>query len=289
MSSFHYFLTRRFTLQTVAEKQEKQIRKNQLNDLSGKEWLKLTKSWFIIKPLARREKVLHPASFPEELAERYIKFFSNKGDWVFDPFLGTGSSLITSSRLNRNGIGIELYEKYFKIAQKRIEFSNLDNSKNFLFNTDARNISKIFKTYCLPEIDLCITSPPYWDQLDQKDKRQKSREEINLDTNYGEDTSDLGGVHDYNIFLNELETIFNQIYDITKKNGHLIVITNNIYKNKKIWPLAFDTFAMLSKKWIAKDEQIWCQNDKKLFPFGIFSTYVGNRCHHYCFIFQKLG
>jgi DNA modification methylase len=259
-----------------------------LNDLSGKEWIQYTKSWFVLHPSSRKEKKLHPASFPEELAQRFITFFTVKGSWVLDPFLGSGSTLLASSKLGRNGIGIELYEKYFKISEKRINL--IDYSvKNYLFNTDSRNISKVFKTYCLPEVDLCLTSPPYWDQLHKENKRQKIRKDNNLDTKYGNDSSDLSSIKDYENFLMEQEKIFDQIYTITKNKGYLIIITNNIYKNKQMWPLAFDTYKSLSKKWIPKDEQIWCQNDKPLFPFGIFTTYVGNRCHHYCFIFQKNG
>ena len=89
---------------------------NTLNDLTGKEWIKFTKSWFHHSPKARKEnEVLHPAKYPESLVEEFINFFSRKGDWVFDPFLGTASTLVAAGDSERNGVGIEITKKYLKL------------------------------------------------------------------------------------------------------------------------------------------------------------------------------
>ena len=63
---------------------------------------------------------LHPAQFPEALARDHILSWSNEGDTVFDPFMGSGTTGKMAKLLNRNFIGIELDEGYFKIAQDRI-------------------------------------------------------------------------------------------------------------------------------------------------------------------------
>lgn len=77
-----------------------------------------------------QNKTKHPAVFPLELPLRHIKTWSNEGDVVLDPFMGSGTTGIACKQLNRNFIGIELDEKYFEIAKKRIEhenkFSDLD-------------------------------------------------------------------------------------------------------------------------------------------------------------------
>ena len=63
----------------------------------------------------------HPAIFPERLAEDHIKSWSNPGDTVLDPFMGSGSTGVAAKNLNRKFIGIEISEEYFEIAKKRIE------------------------------------------------------------------------------------------------------------------------------------------------------------------------
>lgn len=62
----------------------------------------------------------HPAIFPEKLAQDHILSWSNEGDLVFDPFMGSGTTGKMAKLLKREFIGIEIEEKYFEIAKQRI-------------------------------------------------------------------------------------------------------------------------------------------------------------------------
>ena len=268
--------------------QETQKRKitNRLNVLSGKEWIKFTKSWFVHIPKARDKKILHPACFPESVASNFIEFFTKPGQVVLDPFLGTGSTLIATKQLGRHGIGVEVYDKYTKMSKKRIkEFTG--DGKTIIIKEDSQNLKKIFKNSSLPKVQFCITSPPYWNQLKRSYKRQKKRSDEGLATTYGEHSKDIGLIDNYEDFLKKQKNIFDQVYDVMDDLGYLVIITNNVYYEKRMYPLAFDTVRTLSDKWIPKDEKIWCQDSKPLWPFGIFTNYVGNRHHQYCLIFRK--
>ena len=66
------------------------------------------------------EKTEHPCQYPVELIERLVLSMTNEDDWVFDPFLGTGSTLIAAIRHNRRGAGAEIHERYVNLAKKRI-------------------------------------------------------------------------------------------------------------------------------------------------------------------------
>jgi DNA modification methylase len=66
-------------------------------------------------------RVGHPAIFPEQLANDHILSWSNEGDVVLDPFMGSGTTGVACVNTNRNFIGIELDENYFNIAKNRIE------------------------------------------------------------------------------------------------------------------------------------------------------------------------
>lgn len=63
----------------------------------------------------------HGATFPEELVARIIKNFTKKGDIIYDPFLGTGTTAVIAKKLERKFLGSELLKNYFIIAKKRIE------------------------------------------------------------------------------------------------------------------------------------------------------------------------
>ncbi len=266
-------------------------KKNKLNDLTGKEWIKFTKTWFLHQPKRRKDdEILHPAKFPESLVEEFIKFFTKKDDFVFDPFLGTGSTLIASGNLERNAIGIELMPKYFEIAQKRIEENNF--TYNLLpINGNSNNLIELVRNRTGKEMDFVITSPPYWNQLERNSIRQKNRTEKGLDTKYSKESDDIGNTDNYDEFLEKQALIFDKVFDITKNGAYLVVITNNVFVDGRLFPLAFDTAISLSKRgsksWVMKDEKIWLQNDKRLLPLGLNSAWVGNRHHQYCLIFRK--
>jgi len=65
-------------------------------------------------------KTKHPAVFPEQLANDHILSWSDEGDTVFDPFMGSGTTGKMAKLNNRDFIGIEKVEEYFNIAQDRI-------------------------------------------------------------------------------------------------------------------------------------------------------------------------
>jgi len=72
--------------------------------------------------IKRGRKVInsHSAVFPEELVKTIIENFSNPGDLVYDPFMGTGTTAIVARKLNRNYIGSELTKHYFDVIEQRL-------------------------------------------------------------------------------------------------------------------------------------------------------------------------
>lgn len=67
-----------------------------------------------------KEAFAHPAIFPEKLAQDHILSWTNEGDLVFDPFMGSGTTGKMAILNNRDFIGIEKVEKYYEISLKRI-------------------------------------------------------------------------------------------------------------------------------------------------------------------------
>lgn len=62
----------------------------------------------------------HSAVFPEALPEWFIKLFTKEGDWVLDPFMGSGTTLRVATRLGRNSIGIDIKQEYLELTQERL-------------------------------------------------------------------------------------------------------------------------------------------------------------------------
>jgi adenine-specific DNA-methyltransferase len=69
------------------------------------------------------EKTMHPCQFPIELVERFVLALTNENNFVFDPFLGAGTTTAAALKNNRKGMGCEIIEEYFDIAVERTKLA----------------------------------------------------------------------------------------------------------------------------------------------------------------------
>ena len=260
---------------------------------SNKDFDQPFSSWFILKPPPRKKnEILHPAKYPEDLVKKFITVFSTENDNIFDPMSGTGSTQLTALMNNRNGYGTELSNFFLNIANNRCtEHLTLssDNEKisnlNFkILLKDARNISESD----FPEIDYIITSPPYWNMLNMKGAEyQARRKEKGLQLNYSDDENDLGNIEEYQKFITELADIYLSLIKILKPGGFITIVVKNIKKKGSNYPFAWDLSEILQQELILLPEAFWLQDDISIAPYGYFNTYVSNTFHQYCLTFQK--
>ncbi len=208
--------------------------------------------------------------------------------WVLDPFLGSGSTLLAARTAGRNAVGVEINGRYASMAKSRLEAAPVfDGTRQLVLQGDSRSLRKILEDNEVHEVDFCITSPPYWNQLKRSSLRQRERKQKGLDTNYSDDPEDIGNISNYKEFLDAQKRIFDEVYAVTKVGGYLVVVTNNVFSEGCLYPLAFETAISLAGTWVLKDEKVWLHDDKRLLPLGIYNAWVGNRSHQYCLIFRK--
>ena len=270
------------------DKPSKHIR-NHLNDLSGKEWIKFTKSWFIMSGKADREKTAaHPATFPEELPTEFIQFFTRTGESVLDPFAGTGTTLIAADALGRESTGIEIEPSFVEFARRR--------SPSLVHDGDALAI--LNDPGILPDqhFDYIFTSPPYMNTLHQsrggnRDTRHKYRSERGEPLTYGENEKDLGNLKDLEEYIQQITDIFIAVHRVLKPNRYCTVVLQNLNSNGSTIPVAWKFAISLSNTgmWDMKGERIWCQENKKLGIYGYPTAYATNNFHHYCITFRRVG
>jgi DNA modification methylase len=265
---------------------------NKLNNLDPKTWLKFQKSWFVHNPPPRKKGTkVHPAKYPETMAQEFIEFFTKEGETVLDPMAGTGSTLVAALRAKRNSYGIELNPKYAEIAKQLIEEErntlgeSISDLKSEIIHGDALHAVN----YQLPTIDYILTSPPYWDMLHARgaDNQKKRREDEGLDVVYSEDPNDLGNIHEYEDFLAKLVKIYEGLHPLLRDKAYLTIIVKNVKKGGRIYPLAWDIARGLGKTYVLKDEKIWLQDNQPLTPYGMGYAWVSNTFHHYCLQFRK--
>lgn len=263
---------------------------NCLNDLNAKEWIKLTSTVWIEDRAGLTKLVKkHPAPFSLDVATRLIRMFTKEGETVFDPMMGTGTTLVAASALRRHSIGIELHPYFYRLTKKRLRLENARGWK--IIRGDAG--SRAGGVQSPTEVTLIVTSPPYWNILTNRKQGQKTKQRAGLRTRYSDIPSDLGNIEQYPTFLNELEIVLGASLGILVRGGHVAIVVSDFVKREpqgvKYYRFVNDVAEMveLHLHLQQRGKIILYQSYKRAFPYGYPRAYVPNFHHQEILIFRK--
>ena len=233
----------------------------------------------------------HPATFSENDIRKLVRFFSRKGQLILDPFSGSGSTAIACIHEERRCIGFELYERWHQQALKRIEAELGEQNHSFKPELSQCDALEGISTLDSSSIDFIVTSPPFWNILDKQDHKAKTERVANgLATNYGKDSRDLAGIHDYNEFLNALECHFVEYRRVLKSNSYVAVIVSDFRHRQKYYMFHADVSTRLeSAGFTTQGLIVLIQDNKKLYPYGYPTTFVPNISNQYIVVARKLA
>ena len=213
---------------------------------------------------------------PHQLFSRYTK----KGDWILDPFLGSGTSLIEAKRMGRNAIGIELQQKVLDAAAQRID-AEFGDAQTIKICGDSATIDLLptLADAGIEKVQFIIFHPPYWDII-----------------KFSESPNDLSNCKT----LDEFQKNFGAIIDNTtahlEEKRYCAVVIGDKYAGGQVVPLGFHCMNLFLERGFllkaiivknfgetkgkAKSQGIWRYRALKN-DFYIFK-------HEYIFIFKKV-
>lgn len=214
---------------------------------------------------------------------------------VLDPFGGVGSTAKACELSGRKCISIELQRKYHELSIKRLELEVAKGASDHhkLVNADS---CEYLKTLEDQSVDFVVTSPPYWGILNKLDQKvKKNRVAKNLDTNYSDDSNDLGNIKDYPTFLDVLvEKIFLECGRILRFGKYMAIVVSDFRDKDKFVSFHSDIIQKLNNtktsdggSILLQGTKILIQNHKSLLPYGYPFSYVENIHHQYVLIFKK--
>ncbi|MDO4988618.1 MAG: DNA methyltransferase [Synergistes sp.] len=157
---------------------------------------------------------------PHQLFTRYTK----KGDWILDPFMGSGTSLIEAQRMGRNSIGIELQKIVAEEACSRIktEQNNGCCAKVIIGNSKTINMQKLMQTVGTEKVQFVIMHPPYWDII-----------------KFSQSTDDLSNAETLDDFLDAFGQIIDNSTKFLEHNRYCACVIGDKYTNGQVIPLGF--------------------------------------------------
>lgn len=257
------------------------------NDLDMSKWkeygdIKTDSLWIIEK---RDKSGAHSGHYhgnfvpqiPKQLFSRYTK----KGDWILDPFMGSGTSLIEAQRMGRNSIGIELQSEIAREAYDRIITENNINTTTKVIVSDSQicNLNEVLQSVGINKVQFVIMHPPYWDIIKFSDK-----------------PNDLSNCKSIEDFLKSFGKVVDNTIDFLEKNRYFAIVMGDKYANSQIVPLGFYCMnLMLEKGFILKatiiknfDETKGKSNKQGIWRYRALASDFYIFKHEYIFIFKKV-
>ena len=268
--------------------------RNKLNDLCGKEWLYFLNSVETTaysvngrEGFSHHLRKQHPSPKPPQLMEKIIKFFTKEGQYVLDPFVGVGGTLLGASLCNRNAVGIDLSEKYKSIYRRVVEEQELNEQTYIVGN--SKNIERFDEIKDIV-FDFILTDPPYGDMLSKKRtgerKKKKKDDSATPFTNLKEDLGNM----DKETFLEELKLIIKLCVKKLKNKGYVAIFVKDVQpRGKELNMLHYEIANKLNEipNLYYKGMKIWYDKTINLYPFGYPYAYTMNQLHQYILFFRK--
>ena len=266
--------------------------RNKLNDLTGKEWIKLTKSfWFSEKCVDDKDAFKHPAPFLIKDIMKLVSMFTKKGMHVLDPFCGSGTTLIAASNLERVGVGIDLNKEYKALSIERLSKKGFIENKDYFYHIgDANMILEKFQ-----QVDYIVTSPPYHNILrnkgeglrKQSEKGFRSGSRIGIEY-YSEHENDLGNKGTFKEFLSSFEQIMKKCFSVLNTGKYATIIISDFTVDKvEVCVQADIVNSMQNCGFEFVGTTVLLQDNKPLYPFGYPYAYKINHQHQNMLIFRK--
>jgi len=210
-----------------------------------------------------------------------LKRYTKKDEWVLDPFVGCGTTLIESQRLGRNGIGIELQES---VAQKARELIDSESNKHNVVaevvtgDSTELDYAEILRRAGQKSVQLVVMHPPYFDII-----------------KFSKDLRDLSNASSVDSFLDKMNMVIERAGKVLDKGRYLVLVIGDKYSKGEWIPLGFLTMQEVLKKGfmlksiIVKnfEETTGKRNQKELWRYRalVGGFYIFK--HEYIFIFKK--
>jgi len=267
---------------------------NQLNELSGREWMYFTKSVLrtsypsvLGHDLRRRQG----GNKPPQLMRAIIEFFTKRDGLVLDPFAGAGGTMLGAHLAGRRSVGLEINPRSVEIYRQVCQQEGIVPHPVLCGDCEG-----LLDGFADDAFDLVATDPPYSIRL----RQTMSGPEANANYNranrrsgyveYSDHPADLSNLGSFDAFYAALQRIGAKLHRVLRPRRYLVLILRDAYQGGEYIATAYrvaERFKELG--FTLKGIQVWYATGSRIRPYGYPHAYVPNIIHQNVVIMRKEG
>jgi hypothetical protein len=223
------------------------------NDLDLKNWKDCdinTDSLWLIKERdksGKHENIYH-GNFIPQIPNQLIRRYTKKGETIFEPFMGGGTTLFECEKLGRKYIGLDINRQIVDYVRKK----QTDFNPDYFFFTECNsldtkqvdaNINLAFHRLSAKSVQFVLMHPPYLDIV-----------------KFTDNPNDLSQIANLKEFVGKFKVVCENSLKYLDKNRYFAIVVGDVYKNGEVLPLAFYCMDMVKRYFSVKLKGIIVKN-----------------------------
>jgi hypothetical protein len=249
------------------------------NDLDLTDWKTCgieTDSLWLIKERDKSGKHanFYHGNFVPQIPNQLIRRYTKKGETVFEPFMGSGTTLFECEKLGRNYIGFDINSEILNFVKSKI-----DNHETIFIKHCNSLDSKQFNDVFTKQAQFILMHPPYLDIV-----------------KFTDDKNDLSQIGNLKEFIEKFKIVCENSLKYLEKNRYFAVVVGDVYKNSEVLPLAFYCMDMIKRNFKVKLKGTIIKNiegnrgkigQNNIWKYRALNSDYFIFKHEYIFVFKK--
>ncbi len=243
-------------------------------------------SLWVIGPRAKggkRENAYH-GNFVPQIPDNLIRRYTEEGDVVLEPFMGSGTTLYECERLKRDYIGFDINDEIIDHVKEKM--ANCTDIQYFIHNQDCTQSEEVeaciknsLKELKKQRVDFVLSHPPYWDIIKFTNKDE-----------------DISNTQDLDAFLSKFIDSTRNAIQYLRSGKYFAIVVGDVYKNEEVIPLGFYMMYAIKKNFKCKLKGIIVkdmvgnkgkQGMEALWRYRTLKSDTFLFKHEYIFVFKK--